>query len=77
MGGTTLNGGESGYGTVYELVAPVGKKGSYTEKVLCSFNASDGPAPHDSLILDGAGDLYGTTLGGGSSGWGTVFEVTP
>ena len=31
----------------------------------------------DSLILDGAGNLYGTAELGGSNGYGVVFEVTP
>jgi len=74
--GTTLSGGGSGYGTVFELVAPIGK-GSYQEKVLWSFNGTDGRAPYASLILDSAGNLYGTTRSGGSSGPGVVFKVTP
>ena len=74
--GTTLNGGKYGGGTVYELVAPVGK-GSYKEKVLWSINGTDGSEPYDALILDSAGNLYGTTEGGGQYGGGVVFEVTP
>jgi uncharacterized repeat protein (TIGR03803 family) len=78
--GTTNEGGQyqqdlGGDGTVYELVAPVGK-GSYKEKVLWSFNGTDGVYPADSLILDSAGNLYGTTFYRGG-GVGDVFEVTP
>jgi len=29
------------------------------------------------VIRDAAGNLYGTTYGGGASGWGTVFEINP
>jgi uncharacterized repeat protein (TIGR03803 family) len=79
--GTTAGGGEYGHGTVYELVAGTG---SYTEKVLWSFNGPDGSGPLDSLILDSAGNLYGTTIVGGSTwdppnnaGYGIVFEVIP
>ena len=72
--GGSLYGGDLD-GTVYELVAPVGT-GSYKEKVLWSFNGADGAAPGDSLILDSAGNLYGTTQVGGSSSAGVVFEVT-
>ena len=72
--GTTLAGGGSNDGTVYELVAPVGK-GSYKEKVLWSFNGTDGAYPYDSLILDSAANLYGTTSRGGSSNAGVVFEL--
>jgi hypothetical protein len=65
--GTTVNGGTFDYGTVFELA--VGE-GSYNERTLWSFNFTDGYKPFASLILDGTGNLYGTTLN-------TVFEVTP
>ena len=80
--GTTANGGEFNLGTVFELVTPVGK-GSHKEKVLWSFNGPDGFFPFSSLMLDDAGDLYGTTIAGGStdqggsSGNGVVFMVAP
>jgi len=74
--GTTTDGGQYGLGTVFELVAPVGE-GPYTEKILWSFNGTDGADPLGDLILDSAGNLYGTTFRGGSSGAGVVFEVTP
>jgi uncharacterized repeat protein (TIGR03803 family) len=73
--GTTEAGGNSGAGTVFELVAPVGK-GKYVEKVLWSFNGTDGNTPFASLILDSASKLYGTTTAGGSSNDGVIFEVT-
>jgi uncharacterized repeat protein (TIGR03803 family) len=75
--GTTSIGGASGEGTVFELVAPVGKGHTYSEKILWSFDSTDGDQPCGSLILDGSGNLYGTTFGGGSKGAGVVFEVTP
>ncbi len=53
--------GYYGYGTVFELLAPVGKS-SYKEKILWNFNGTDGAYPADSLILDRAGNLYGTTF---------------
>src|SRR5208282_1778595 len=73
--GTTRLSGKYNYqgGTVYELVADDGK---YKEKILWSFNNTDGGEPYDSLLLDG-GNLYGTTSQGGSNGDGVVFEVTP
>ena len=37
---------------------------------------ADGSNPYNSLIADGAGDLYGTTEGGGSKdSFGTVFKL--
>ncbi|HLX85879.1 MAG TPA: choice-of-anchor tandem repeat GloVer-containing protein [Terriglobales bacterium] len=74
--GTTFKGGTTGAGTVYELKAPVGK-GSYTEKVLWSFNDTDGGSAWGGLSLDGSGNLYGTTYAGGPKGDGVAFEVTP
>ncbi len=80
--GTTYLGGTANNGTVFELVAPAGA-GKYEEKVLWSFNGTDGSEPFSSLTLDSAGNLYGTTLiggstdEGGSTGNGVVFEVTP
>jgi uncharacterized repeat protein (TIGR03803 family) len=68
-----------GGGTVFELVAPVGA-GSYQENVLWSFNIDDdidGAFPLGGLIMDGSGNLYGTTPVGGSGGGGVVFGVTP
>jgi uncharacterized repeat protein (TIGR03803 family) len=74
--GTTFIGGKYNRGIVFELVAPVGNA-SYKEKTLWSFNYADGAGPEDTLIIDTAGNLYGTTAGGGSGDYGVVFELTP
>jgi len=69
--GTTIFGGVSGHGTVFEIT-PTG-----AEKVLYSFGGElDGANPYAALVLDGHGNLYGTTYAGGAHGQGTVFEVT-
>lgn len=81
--GTTLYGGASGTncgqgcGTVFQL-SP-GTNGKWTEKVLRNFNsiAKDGFSPYAGLVFDAAGNLYGTTAGGGAYGDGTVFQLTP
>ena len=74
--GTTPDGGSNGYGTVFELTYVVGA--GWMEHVLYSFqNASDGYAPRGGLVVDYAGNLYGTTNQGGSGGGGTVFELSP
>lgn len=73
--GTTTQGGQYGFGTVFEL-SPSG--GGWTEKVLYSFqNDGDGSNPTSGLLLDAAGNIYGTTSNGGTDGGGTVFELTP
>jgi uncharacterized repeat protein (TIGR03803 family) len=70
--GTTYFGGigtASGNGVVFKL-SPDGK-----ETTLHRFAGADGRYPHG-LVLDSAGDLYGTTTEGGS-GYGTVFKLKP
>ena len=76
--GTTAAGSETlcdlgevyGCGIVYELV--VKSPNVYTEKVLYSFGSnsptSDGASPLAGLIVDGSGNLYGTTTYGGYGG---------
>jgi uncharacterized repeat protein (TIGR03803 family) len=69
--GTTYRGGASGEGTVFEVAA------NGTETVLHSFTGTpDGSLPAAGLLRDKKGNLYGTTTGGGSQGYGTVFKVT-
>jgi uncharacterized repeat protein (TIGR03803 family) len=73
--GTTNYGGSVGVGTVYEL-SPAGG-GSWTEAVLHSFGASgDGDYTWAEVTFDQAGNLYGTTVLGGTSGAGTVYELS-
>jgi uncharacterized repeat protein (TIGR03803 family) len=71
--GTTVGGGPSFGGTVFELTP--GSGGTWTEKILYGFTGTDGSEPFAALILDGTGNLYGTTLAGGAYGFGTVFEL--
>jgi uncharacterized repeat protein (TIGR03803 family) len=68
--GTTFAGGAYGNGTVFK----VDTTGS--ETVLYSFgNSPDGANPDAGVVLDGQGNLYGTTFAGGAYGNGTVFKV--
>jgi hypothetical protein len=93
--GTAPGGGNgspsgSGSGVVFELKPKVG--GGWTEMVLYNFcsqggaNCTDGEIPGGALLMDAAGDLYGTTPAGGNpntcleftpSGCGVVFELAP
>jgi uncharacterized repeat protein (TIGR03803 family) len=73
--GTTHSGGASDLGTVFKL-AP-NQDGSWTESVLHSFSGKDGDSLDAGLIFDRAGNLYGTTLLGGASDFGTVFKLAP
>ncbi len=80
--GTTSQGGTYIFrGTVFELTPAAG--GGWTETVLHSFgNGADADSPQAGLIFDAAGNLYGTTVEGGTGsncifGCGTVFELTP
>jgi uncharacterized repeat protein (TIGR03803 family) len=48
-----------------------------TETLLHSFQDTDGAFPYAGLLMDSAGNLYGTTVNGGTANAGTVFKVTP
>jgi uncharacterized repeat protein (TIGR03803 family) len=76
--GTTVRGGTFDAGTVFELKRQA--NGTWKEKVLHNFNqgTTDGGQPFfGPLILDASGNLYGTTIAGGSADSGTAFEVSP
>lgn len=80
--GTTYSGGEHNYGRVFELVPRAG--GSWAETMVHLFNenGTDGFGPLGGVIVDSAGNLYGTTVYGGtgtcfSIGCGTVYELSP
>jgi uncharacterized repeat protein (TIGR03803 family) len=74
--GTTKEGGAYGYGAIFELARSVSAVGGgWTEKVLHSFNSTDGAGPVAGLIFDAGGKLYGTTIQGGTYNDGAVFEL--
>ena len=77
-GGVCANSGLNGCGTVFKL-DPAGN-----ETVLYKFTGgTDGQFPSAGLVLDAAGNLYGTTQYGGpvtakcGIGCGTVFKLDP
>lgn len=72
--GTTSFGGANGVGAVYQMVH---SQEGWRESVIYSFQGlSDGQNPVGGVILDQAGNLYGTTFDGGDNGGGTVYELT-
>jgi uncharacterized repeat protein (TIGR03803 family) len=74
--GTTIYGGSSDNGTIFQLAAPATHGGNWTLNVLHSFiGHKDGKYCLGSLIFDQAGNLYGPTLFGGRFGGGTVFQL--
>ncbi len=76
--GVTWAGGAYQAGTVFEMTRdPVG--GIWSETVLYEFRGApaDGANPYAGVTFDSAGNLYGTTYAGGTSGFGTVFKLTP
>ncbi|HUN90787.1 MAG TPA: choice-of-anchor tandem repeat GloVer-containing protein, partial [Burkholderiaceae bacterium] len=72
--GVTQNDGQNSAGTVYKLNA------DGTIVVVYNFGAqggTDGVNPVDGLVQGTDGNFYGVTMGGGSAGRGTVFQLTP
>jgi uncharacterized repeat protein (TIGR03803 family) len=70
--GTTYGGGAANVGVVYKLDT------SGHETLLYSFTGgADGANPYSGVVLDSAGNLYGTTYNGGASKAGVVYKVSP
>jgi uncharacterized repeat protein (TIGR03803 family) len=69
--GSTTQGGTYGTGTIFKLTP------SGAETILYNFTkGTDGDGPLGTLAMDAQGNLYGATGGGGTYGWGTIFELT-
>jgi uncharacterized repeat protein (TIGR03803 family) len=77
--GTTANAGTNGNGTIFKITT----NGTFT--CLYSFTAldpntstnTDGANPRGGLVQGRDGNFYGTTLNGGTSDNGTIFQITP
>jgi hypothetical protein len=88
-GGSNSCPGIAQCGTVYQLTPPATKGDAWTETVLYIFlgkNHNDGNTPAGGVLIDAAGNLYGTTAYGGGGGCillgtnvgcGTVYELSP
>lgn len=72
------NGGDScgAYlcGEVFKLTPQ--KNGKWRYSVVHGFKGPEGAYPYG-VVIDGKGNLFGTTLGGGTYGYGVVYELTP
>jgi hypothetical protein len=76
--GSTSIGGADGAGAVVQFTPPAVAGQPWTETVLYNFTGlGDGGQPSSSLLIGKGPVLYGTTVFGGGSGYGTVYEVTP
>jgi uncharacterized repeat protein (TIGR03803 family) len=68
--GTTMAGGVTGFdGTLFRFSLD-----SYTLTTLGSFDFTNGSMPYQQGVIEAAGYLYGTTFGGGVSGFGTAYR---
>jgi uncharacterized repeat protein (TIGR03803 family) len=68
--GTTYFGGSYGQGTVFTITTS-----GAGFAVLHTFSGADGGNPYGGLVRDSSGNLYGTTVYGGTAGYGTVFKL--
>jgi uncharacterized repeat protein (TIGR03803 family) len=73
---TAYDGSRSRCGVVFELSPRSG--GGWMDSTTYAFTCGDdGANPHSGLVIDGAGNLYGTTQFGGVNNRGAVYETTP
>ena len=73
--GTTIQGGASGFGTVFRMT-PGGGLTTLVE-FTGTAGANPGSYPRAGLVQGSDGNFYGTTWVGGASGYGTAFKMTP
>ena len=79
--GTTNHGGGGGVGVLFGLTSSgevlPSVFSNWTQRLLYSFTGgSDGSQPGGSLVLDNAGNIFGTASRGGANGGGTLYEFT-
>jgi uncharacterized repeat protein (TIGR03803 family) len=79
--GTTWLGGPQGAGVAFELSPPAVKGGVWTYSLLYAFGGAGLSSPEARLAIDEAGNLYDTTVSGGTGacagGCGGVFKLAP
>ncbi|MBV9647308.1 MAG: hypothetical protein JO043_07590 [Candidatus Eremiobacteraeota bacterium] len=62
-------------GAVFELSPPKRQGGHWTETLPVVFFGKTSITPNMGLVFDRAGNIYGTTANGGTSGHGTLFQL--
>jgi len=72
-----LNWSNRAYALVLLCVTTAVPLPAQTFTTLHNFNFTDGDDPQGGLVQATDGNLYGTTYGGGATGGGTVFKITP
>jgi len=76
-----LDNGYRGCGTVYKLQplarAPLTVLYNWSSTILYRFSNDDGAYPQGELTFDSSGNIYGTTVNGGSAGWGLIYKLVP
>ena len=77
--GTTVAGGyiHCDAGSVFELTPPASGQTAWTETQLYAFCGDKDAVAPNSIIMDAAGSIYGTSWSGGSEDLGTMFKLTP
>jgi uncharacterized repeat protein (TIGR03803 family) len=81
--GTAAEGGQIGYGVVFELTPPGTPGSAWNYQILYSFSGGSDGSPDVGLTFGRGGALYGATSTGGDtacgggSGCGTVYQVVP
>ena len=68
------NCGGYGCGSIYKLSPG---ESHWTSTLLANLNGGNGAYPEGGVVLDSAGNVYGTAFSGGSSKDGVVFEIIP
>ncbi len=80
-GGGDCNVNETNCGTFFHLTPPPAERASalapWSETVLYTYTSENGAYPAGDLIVDQAGNVYGTSQGGGPARMGVVYELTP
>jgi uncharacterized repeat protein (TIGR03803 family) len=75
--GTTSVGGVDSLGDVFELTPTSSGGWKYSVIYNLGYPETGGVGPAGTMVVDSAGNLYGSTVGGGAEGYGTIFELSP